>query len=269
MKTSNKILLIIIAGIFIGIIIAAIVVRVNTRPDFLFNAKVVFAGRQSIIGSGKIITKSYKFSDFDAIRVSGENRITIYTSSSKCRGEITSPLRDSRLRGNDKGCGEQSQVNLSADANLFGHINVYVENKTLYIKPDDNYSIDPSRPVNVVINTKALQEINVAGANKIYAANINTKKLALNIAGATKCYLSGKVDNLYLNISGASKILAGNLIAKNVKIKTAGMAHITVHVNNTLDTTIMGGGKIQYYGHPSQITQHIAGSGEIKYIGGK
>lgn len=244
MKTSNRILLIIIAAIFIGIIIAAIVVRVNARPDFLFNTKVVFAGRQRITGTGEIITKSYKLSDFDAIHVSGENRITIKLA-------------------------DKTQADLGADANLIGHINVYVKNKILYIKPDDSYSIDPSRPVNVVINTKALQEINVAGANKIYAANINTKELALNIAGATKCYLSGKVDNLYLNIAGASKILAGGLIAKNVKIKTAGMAHITVHVNNSLDATIMGGGKIQYYGHPAQITQHIAGSGEIKYIGGK
>jgi hypothetical protein len=61
MKTSNRILLIIIAAIFIGIIIAAIVVRVNT----------------SIVGTGEIITKAYKLPDFDAIHVSGENRITI------------------------------------------------------------------------------------------------------------------------------------------------------------------------------------------------
>jgi hypothetical protein len=244
MKTSNKILLTIIICIFIGIIIAAAIVRFNVKTDSFIDAKIIFATKKKITGNGEIITKSYKLPEFNAINVGGETRISIKLAN-------------------------KSQVDLATDSNLLSHMKVYVKDKILYVNPDRNFSIDPSQPVNVVINTKTLRKVTLAGANKLSIPDINTKEFILNLGGASKCYLSGKVDDFYINAGGVSKVFAGKLIANNIHIKTGGMAKIIVHVNHKLDAIIMGNAKIKYYGNPTQISQHIAGSGAIEHMGRK
>ena len=240
MKTSNKVLLIIIIAIFTAVIIATAMVRFNLKPTISFNASMVLRGQPQVTGNGKIVAKSYELPNFDTITVSGNNKVIIKF-------------------------GDKSQVGITADSNVISYVRVSVADKNLYVKTAPNITINPSQPINLIITMKALHGINTGGVSEIHVANINSKFLTVNLGGVSKCYLSGKVGNLSINSGGVSKIFASKLMADNVAIHAAGVSRFLLHVNNKLNVTMAGDGRVEYSGNPSQVIQHISGAGEIKH----
>ncbi|MCK4608102.1 MAG: DUF2807 domain-containing protein [Gammaproteobacteria bacterium] len=243
MKTSNKMLLTVIVALFLGVVVATVIVKLNTKPLFpKAHGKLVFYAKHGVIGDGKIISKTYIPSSFSTINIGGNSNVIIKS-------------------------GPKPKVLIATDSNLIPHFQVYVNDNTLYIQEERKILARPSQPVKLVITTPELQKLNIGGMAQIHATNLHGQAIILNLSGSSKCYFSGKVNVAEINVRGASDIDAADLIANNVKVNSAGESHIVVNVNHQLEVNVRGSASVKYYGNPKQIKQNIVGSGSVRAAG--
>jgi len=272
MKTSNKTLWGIIGGIFLIVLVVAIVMRTHSPSGFTISFY-----HDQITGDGQIITKTRDLSKFNAIKISVVGKVVVKP-------------------------GDHFQITIKNDKNLIPHISTTVEDGVLSVQSKDNAALHPSGNALFTITTNDLQRFVSSGVNQVTISQIDPKQFTLDLSGRGQASLSGKTKNLQMNISGRGDITANKLIAKhtninisgagnltlngktksfrtkisgagqiaaknfvtdNAKILISGMGHIKLYVRNSLSAKISGAGSITYYGHPKEIKQHVSGVGSI------
>ncbi|MDR2556209.1 MAG: DUF2807 domain-containing protein [Bacteroidales bacterium] len=176
-------------------------------------------------GDKNIITKEIAISDYDKISlpVSGEIHY---------RQSDANPF-----------------LELTTDGNMFEYLDIFVKDRTLYIRPyKHNYNI---RPTKLIVNTNSrdIKNINLAGSCMlVLASNINTDELEIRLSGSGKVVSDEKLT--VANTLGVTLSGSGNISLNETEAKT-------------LDIVLSGSGKISSKGNVEYCSAKISGSGKI------
>ena len=187
-------------------------------------------------GSGKIVTEKRALSGFTAIEAGGAIDLEISQSDSY-------------------------SVEVSADDNILPKIITNVDGETLRIerKGEDFFT---SSTVHVKISLPKLTAVELSGASEGIAKNITSDKLHLEVSGASKFLMSGKVSELHSEVSGASKLEAKDLVADNAEIECSGASKAHMHATSSLKISAEGASKVLYSGTP-RIIEESSGASSI------
>jgi carbon monoxide dehydrogenase subunit G len=214
------------------------------------------SGFTAILGSGNVVSESRNVSGFTEVALQGIGNLSIQQTGSE-------------------------SLTIEAEDNIIPKLRTEVNNGRLTIGIEPNTSIQTTKPINYKLTVKDLNALELSGAGRVDAENINTNNLKitnagsgdvaasisannLNVAqrGSGDVKTSGKADSQDVNISGSGSYQAENLQSKEAKIVVNGSGEATVNVSDKLDVRINGSGSVEYSGNPN-ITQRIRGSGDL------
>ena len=220
----------------------------------------------AIAGSGKVDTKSYQVSDFDAIAMDYPADVTITQ-------------------------GKSESVKIEAEDNLLPQLNVEVRNGTLHFEnSEQNWRdrVNPTKPVLITITVVELNKVQFPTAGKMLIEELQTDSLSVSVSGAGDVTLTdldagsldfslsgagninvdGMAKSLEISISGFGNFNGSELETQSADVHISGAGSATVWVKETLGASISGAGSINYYGAPS-VNEHISGVGSVRKMGNK
>lgn len=197
--------------------------------------------------------------------------------------------------------GSASSVTIETDENLMDLIVTHISGNKLIIETRDGICIRPSHPVEITVSATAMSEITLNGSGLVYSYGFTTDNFSVNLAGSGEIECDDVVstvadiqlegsglidcsiicDDLHSQVEGSGNIkLRGNCLSAEHKITGSGnikaglinsdvcIVYISgsgtadVDVNDALDVTIIGSGKVYYTGDPT-VEEYISGSGDV------
>jgi hypothetical protein len=197
--------------------------------------------------------------------------------------------------------GSSSSATIEADDNLIDLIVTHVSGNKLIIETRNGTCIRPTNPVEITVSTHILREITLNGSGLAYCYGLETDNISVNLAGSGQIECDNVVatvadielegsgfinfdivtENLTTQLEGSGEIkLQGDCISADHKIigsgnikagqvntdvcviYISGSGTVDAHVNEALDVTIIGSGRVYYSGNPT-IQEYISGSGEV------
>lgn len=210
---------------------------------FLLTLSIITVGcngafHSTVEGNGNTTTKSFNVSEFANIDASSAFDIDVIV-------------------------GESQSVKIETDENLMKYVEVFVKNNTLYLKLENNTNINGDMEVSISVET--LKNVDLSGACKINIENIKTDDFTMDVSGACKGTLSGKVENLSLDLSGATKLNTVDLKTQNLNIDMSGASKLEVHCENSLTVDASGASKIIVFGDPKTTKTDFSGASSVKF----
>lgn len=240
MKSSSKVLLISLGSLIL--ITLGVVFLPGSHGRMHFPS---YNSSSGIIGDDKINSQSYSFANqpFDAIVL-------------KVAGNITAQVTHKPNTAN---------AIITTNSNLLPYIDIYVQDKILYITKRKNIELN-STEMKIVVNTEELKSISTYGSGDSIINNINTASFSSETYGSGDVTLQGKTNKLVIKIAGSGDVNAKNLNAEAVEASIYGSGDVITNATKKISAAIYGAGSIKYYGNPQKIHQSISGSGEIRSI---
>lgn len=136
------------------------------------------------------------------------------------------------------------------------------------------------------LTVKKLTGLEISGAVRVNASDIETDRLALKLTGAGQVNIealsaevleidlpgacaikvSGKVEEQRIALSGAGSYSAPKLESSRASVDLRGAGQATVWAVEDLDVTIRGLGSVEYYGTPT-VKKSISGIGTVTSLG--
>jgi len=245
MKTSNKILIILLSVIIISIISIEVVVskRIHSLACF---------------GNNKVVKVSKEISPFSSIKVS--NHIHVFFTQ-----------------------GNSFKSIVEADSNLIDEVKISVEDSTLNIFADG--FILSKNPLNVYVEGSTLSKISLQNRGKLEIKGLDQRKtVSVYKENGTELFLRGYLDTLNVhanngsvaNIEGTCKvynveanngcrIYADSLTADiaNFNLNNGSVGHM--HVLKNMSVSANNGSVINYAGMPNIKTQQIHSGSQLKH----
>jgi len=214
----------------------------------------------SIRGNGKIETKSFPESDFNAVCI---------------KGGWTADIRYS----------ETFSIQIETDENIFPYLDVSLTGTTLNIgfKSGYRYGISPTRrkvfitmPALIKLQTvgsltsiissfnmpKDSMSIDISGSGNITARDITVNTLKVDVSGSADFSATGKAENMIADVSGSGDIKTTDFETEKADISISGSGSAKVWVTQLLIVHISGSGSVDYRGNP-RIVPKISGSGSV------
>ncbi|MDD4635135.1 MAG: head GIN domain-containing protein [Dehalococcoidales bacterium] len=231
----------------------------------LFLTAIITCGCYGAIrGSGKIVNRTFDYSNFTRVEVSSAFEVDIVR-------------------------GSTYSVNVTADDNLFEYVRVNEFDGVLKIDMLPGYSYFPSALIARVVmpdiyslNAYAACEVAVSafdlphdfhatasGASTIEFAGLNAvdftleastasritgvitgADMDLGASGASRITLSGQARNITLNVSGASNVDLSGVMAEDATVGLSGASSAVLNITGTLDAGLTGASHLQYLGDP-------------------
>lgn len=220
-------------------------------------AEGFFLNQQGNASTGKII--------IDGVVVGEQNQSTIKGSGKYSEESRALPnfIKIRVLGGVDVIYNQNSATSLkiTGDDNIITVIETNVDDETLNIAAKKSYS--NQLPIRLQITSPALQAVFLDGSGEFTIGNINGSQLLINISGSSDITAAGKVNNLGIQLSGSGDINTQALNANDVTVNLVGSGDLLVMAHKKLTATILGAGKISYFGNPGIIDKNIIGAGDI------
>ncbi|MFN8577874.1 MAG: DUF2807 domain-containing protein [Candidatus Sericytochromatia bacterium] len=189
-----------------------------------------------IIGDGVLKSEKRNVSSFNKISISGGLNISIV-------------------------CQKQQSINIEGDTNIISLIKTYVEKNVLNITTNQRYK--ENQPLKIEINNPDINNIQVKGTSILSVIQIKNQAMNIVIDGNTNINAKGQSKKLFLDLSGSGYIDTKNLKTEETKVDLKGFSMVDVFATKSLDATISGFGKINYYGEPKNVKKNITGTGYI------
>lgn len=232
----------------------------NLQLSFFSLAIVAFtllnACTPAVKGSGPQVTKKINISEFKSIELELPASVTLAIS-------------------------DTIQGVIRAQANIAELIEFKMDGDELTIRCNKNYKSD--LPVEVILTTRQLEEIEVKGSGDLKVVNpvkgekleveidgsgdvtlmANVGKLETEVNGSGDVTYSGKAEYHHIRLNGSGNIMAGELQSEECDIKINGSGDADLNITGDLNAKVTGSGKILYAGTP-KVNSEITGSGEIK-----
>jgi len=115
----------------------------------------------------------------------------------------------------------------------------------------------------VAVTLPSLDRLRHQADGDIAVTGINSRKLAVALAGSGNLDATGTTAKLDTTISGEGTALLRQLIARHAKASLSGDGSIMLTATHSLTATISGSGTVLYGGNPRHVTQRVTGSGTI------
>jgi len=228
-------------------------------------------------GSGDLETRQFDFSDFTKVDISSAFEFEIIKSDSY-------------------------DINITADDNLFEHILVSKEGKTLKIglktvsirwpatlkaeitmpqlrglelsgatrgtvsgfSSAENLEIEVSgaSSAELVEVSTGGARFSISGASKV-TGDISTGDAEFDISGASTLQLEGSAGDIEVEASGASRVELAGFPVDNAKVSLSGASIGTVNLSGKLDANLGGASKLEYIGEPTMGNINTSGSSTL------
>jgi hypothetical protein len=240
--------------------------------------------RETIRGSGDLVTEEREVSGFDRLSLVGAGDVMITQ-------------------------GEDEALTVEAEDNLIPYLMSEVQNGKLVLGFTDaakRVNVRPGKGITFHLRVKELRRIDLLGAGDITLSSVDAERLEILLAGAgdieassvdvgrLEVLLAGagdvridslKVEALVIHLNGAGDVelagqaaeqgvflngagnyRAGELESQATTVEVNGVGDVTVWARNTLDVRINGPSTVKYYGSP-QVTKHIDMVGRLVSLG--
>ncbi len=192
----------------------------------------------SVVGSGKLQSKSYDLQGFS--QVIGQNAFDI---------NITQ--------------GTFYQIKITADKNVFQHLNIHKNGKVLYLSTENN-TILTNVTLQAAITMPSLTKIKLSGISECVFSGFSSNRLKVVMSGTS--HLTGEngtINNLSLKLSGSSDLNLKKITSTNAKVRLKGTSHAIISLNGTLTGRLSGASTLDCYGTPTKNTITTSGTSEI------
>ena len=210
--------------------------------------------------NGELVTSAFVFDYYDALYIRDVFHIQLYQS-------------------------DDFYVEIEAEEDLMDKIGLEVIDDVLHMKFKEK--IYPNQPIKVNIAMPELARVDIKGACRMQTVNAfvtphmvlhadGASKVNLNIVadeihsysrGAAMVELSGSTALLVKDMQGACVFHGVNLDAHSAKITLQGVGKISVNVEESLEASVNGVGKVEYTGSPKHLDEKISGLGKIVQVG--
>jgi len=239
---------------------------------------VVIAGCGGVVtGSGNLETKQFNFSDFTELDISSAFEFEIVQSGSY-------------------------GISITADDNLFEHIQVSKEGETLRIGLKTLTSLGPVT-MKAVVTMPQLRGMDISGASKGSVSNFSsTENLDIeasgassvelvemsagdvefevsgaskatgditasdanfDVSGASTVQLEGSASDIVADVSGASRMKLAGFTVNNADVSLSGASNGTVNLSGKLDANLSGASKLEYIGEPTMGAINTSGASTL------
>ncbi len=223
------------------------------------------AGVGGVHGSGYMDEKAFEVAGFDEVELG-----TI--------GQLTIKL------------GDEETLRVEAEENLLEYFEVEVRDDKLHIDSRDGVGLWPTRPVNFYLTVKSLEAVELSGSGNIEVTDdLEADAFATTIGGSGNVTLAKvSAPTVVFTVDGSGNIEGSGVDADTLTVKISGSGKIMVDGGEAArqTVTIAGSGTYQAEELDSQeaevqipgsgsatltatedLTAHISGSGDIRYIG--
>ena len=230
-----------------------------------------------VIGSGELVTEEFNFSDFKRVDDSSAFEVEITQSGSY-------------------------SVSITADDNLFEHVQVSKEGETLKIGLKTIISLRPATlkaeitmsqlrgldlsgathgTVSGFSSTESV-DIEVSGASHLDLVKMSAGDVKFDIDGASKVIgditasdvdfdvdgastvqLEGSASDIVVDASGASHVKLAGFKVANADVTLAGASSGTVNLDGRLDADLSGASHLSYIGEPTMGTINTSGASKL------
>jgi len=102
-----------------------------------------------------------------------------------------------------------------------------------------------------------------SGASKGIIEDLDAEKFSVELSGASKLKLSGRVVKMNIDASGAASIEAFPMVTRDADISLSGASRIEVSVKNSLHVEASGAAKVVYKGNPL-VSKNLSGAAVVK-----
>lgn len=171
-------------------------------------------------GSGVLITEDRTVTAFSAVRVSGALRVELD------RGPL--------------------MVEVEFDENLLEKLETTVRGGEIQIRCAD---CSPSSGSVVRLTAPDVTAINVSGASKVIANDVDEQALSISISGASKLEIDGEVARLDVDGSGASTVEGPNLRVDHLDIDMSGASRAEIAVIDRVEGDLSGASRLSLTGN--------------------
>lgn len=212
-------------------------------------------------GSGIVVSEDREIGDFSQVSLEGFGELVITQ-------------------------GDQAALTITAEDNVIDKIITEVRGDTLVITFEKDFRVAPTKKIRFELVVTELEDLTLSGAGDIFidalestqldvtisgAGNLEidhleAKTVSIELAGAGDVEISGEVVDQTISLSGAGNYDAGDLQSQTAVVEISGFGNSTLWVEDALDITMDGAGKLEYYGQPV-VSQHINGAGSIESLG--
>ncbi|MEO6134504.1 MAG: head GIN domain-containing protein [Ginsengibacter sp.] len=201
---------------------------------------MVSCNKDSVKGSGSIITEPRSVVDFYNVSVSGSTNVFITQ-------------------------GNSFDVKVKAYENIIPFMETKVQDGTLFIgfKSNANVSNDNSE---VYITMPSLNSLAVSGSGNIDSKGsfLGSGNFKSTISGSGNIVIQGATANNYqINISGSGSVKSFGMVSKQAVVSIIGSGNAELTVLQDLNATIDGSGNVYYKGATATVTSKITGSGQV------
>lgn len=218
-------------------------------------------GGTTIDGDKNVVSKEIEVSAFNSLMVSGSFEIHLVP-------DVSNKLR------------------IEADSNLLEHIQHRIDNNTLYINPEKDKRLKPSRKILLYVSAplyKALSvsgdcdlltessllggeplSIEASGASHI-GMTVSLPRVAVEMSGSNELSLKGQAKEFVLNSSGSCKAECLELNTETSTIEMSGAGEARVAVSHNLSVEASGAAEVYYKGDP-EVKKDISGAGKVEKL---
>ena len=193
--------------------------------------------------------------------------------------------------------GQHESLTVEARPDVFARIKTEVRNGQLVIQLDGSWSdkisaalaTSLSRPrIKYVVTIKNLTALDIVGLahvrvdkietdrlqvkfgglGKLSIAELNAQRLDVEVTmpGSCEVEVSGCVEEQHVSLNGMGEYSARRLESRKAAVALKGPGgHAVVRVEDELNVTIGGPGRVEYYGQP-RVTKKIAPLGAVTHL---
>jgi hypothetical protein len=227
---------------------------------FLFSSCDHFSGKK-IRGDGNITTQARQVSGFTGVDASSAFDIYLKQDSAY-------------------------SVKVEIDGNLQDYVIVREEDGMLYIKQEENTSLNSSGKIKIYVTAPKLKKFYASGAcnfigqNKIIVDDIinidlsgscdlsldlKSPKVSAKLSGASSLSLKGETKDFEVDGSGSTDISCFDLLTENTSIDISGAGNAEVYASVSLDIDLSGAANVKYKGNAA-VDQQTSGAASVKKL---
>lgn len=222
--------------------------------------------KEQIAGSGHVVAKTIDIETFDGITLQGIGNVQVKQGDVETLIVTTDdnilPLLDIGVKGDDLVLGIRGRIEIVPSKTVTYDITVKDLSRVTLSGSGSIHAgafkgsmvkIDLSGSGDIHFDALSADQIlpRVTGSGSVKLDNIAAGNVDAAITGSGQISLGGKAQIQDLDLDGSGAYNNGDLATDATKVDISGSGSALVQAKNTLDISVNGSGKVEYYGQPA------------------